>query len=77
MILEKDDIMRSLNGHLGKVLRAAELALPQEKFLQFRSIVLYEFGRNGFRRSLERLLHSQQENNKDGSGWQKSAGREV
>ena len=47
-MIEKDDIMRLVNCHLGKVLRAAELALPQEKFLQFRSIVLNEFGRNGF-----------------------------
>jgi hypothetical protein len=76
-MIEKDEIMRLVNCHLAKVLRAAELALTQEKFLQFRSIVLNEFGRNGFRRSLERLLHSQQENNKDGSGWHKSAGREV
>lgn len=77
MMPEEDDILRALNPHLGKVLRAAELALPQEKFRHFRSIVLNEFGRNGFRRSLARLLHARQENNKDGSGWQKSAGREV
>lgn len=76
-MIAKEDIMQLVNCHMGKVLRAAELALPQEKFQQFRSIVLNEFGRNGFRRGLERLLHSQQENNKDGSGWHKSAGKEV
>ena len=76
-MISKDDIIALVNAHLSRVLRLAELALSPEQFAHFRSLTLREFGRDGFRRGLARLLDHQQDNNKKGSGWQKSAGKEV
>ena len=63
-MIHKDDIIGLVNSHLGRVLRSAELALSPEQFQCFRRIALDEFGRNGFGRSLARLLESQRDNNK-------------
>ena len=63
-MIHKDDIIGLVNSHLGRVLRAAQLALSPEQFQCFRRIALDEFGRNGFGRSLARLLDNRQDNNK-------------
>ena len=63
-MIHRDDIVALVNSHLGRVLRAAELALSSEQFQRFRRIALDEFGRHGFGRSLARLLESQRDNNK-------------
>lgn len=76
-MVSKREIMDLLNSHLGRVLRAAEAALPREQFRAFRRTVLDEFGQSGFGRGLDRLLEDQQENNKAGSGWNRSAKKEV
>ena len=63
-MIHKDDIVALVNSHLGRVLRAAQLALSPEQFQCFRRIALDEFGRHGFGRSLARLLDNRQDNNK-------------
>ena len=76
-MVTKQQILDLVNVHVNRILRAAETALPKEQFRPFRRTVLDEFGRSGFGRGLERLLDDQRENNKQGSGWNKSARKEV
>lgn len=56
MILET--ITELLGARLKRVLDAAALALPPERFLQYRKIVLDEFGRRGLLKDLERELRN-------------------
>ena len=75
-MVTKEQIQELVNAHLGRVLRVAQSALPETQFHAFRRVALDEFGRNGFRRNLARLLGTQQDNNKQASGWQNPAGKE-
>lgn len=72
----RDDINALLNKHVGRVLRAAEIALPNERFRPFRRMVLDEFGRSGFGRGLERLLGNRQDKKNKGLGWPIPQGKE-
>ena len=75
-MVTRQQILDLVNAHLSRVLRVAEAALPKEQFRAFRRTTLDEFGRSGFGRGLARLLDDQQEKKKEGSGWNKPAGKE-
>src|SRR5258708_29192347 len=52
--LFRSQILELVNAHLGRVLRVAQSALPENQFHAFRRVALDEFGRDGFRRNLAR-----------------------
>ena len=66
-------ILEALNTHKRRVLEAAELSLPADKFVVFRKMFLGEFGRNGVERELARLI-AEHDEKRNGQG-RKEVGR--
>ncbi|CAG4883404.1 conserved protein of unknown function [Georgfuchsia toluolica] len=71
----RDAIVETMNTHLNRVLRAAEIGIPgKEQYQAFRSFALDEFGRQGFLPELESLLKQQ---GKERNGLAETAGKGV
>lgn len=53
----RDEIVKKLHARLSRVLRAAEIGIPQpHQFEAFRTLALDEFGNQGFLPELDALL---------------------
>ena len=53
----RDAIVETMNTHLNRVLRAAEIGIPTAtQYQAFRTFALDEFGRQGFLPELETLI---------------------
>ena len=55
LLMSPESVVACLKPHLNRVLRVAAVGMQGEQLKAFRSIVLDEFGRNGFEAELERL----------------------
>ena len=47
-MVSQSELIACLNEHVGRLLDVAEVALPPDRFVAFRRIVLREFGERGF-----------------------------
>ncbi len=71
----RDDILKTLNAHINRVLRAAEIGIPQPRqYEAFRTFALDEFGNQGFLPELDALLNQHGQARK---GQAETAGKEV
>lgn len=58
-MIELDTVLKLINRRKGRLLSAAEFALPARQFELFRKMVLDEFGRSGLETELERVFDEQ------------------
>lgn len=71
----RDEILNAMNVHLNRVLRAAEICIPQPgQYQAFRTFTLDEFGNQGFLPELDALLKQYGQVRK---GQADTAGKEV
>jgi len=53
-------VMGLVKNHMKRVLDVAEFAMPADKFMRFRKILLDEFGKNGLENELNELFDQQE-----------------
>jgi len=54
-MVDQTQLKEMINERLTRILLVAQTALHDNQFQAFRRIVLYEFGRNGLEKELEKL----------------------
>ena len=62
------DIVNLVQVRVKRILDFAELAVPEDKFERFRTMVFNEFGHAGFRRDLAALLDHGDQSGMEGNG---------
>jgi len=67
-MVKVQDIKEVLGERTGRILDAAELAIPQEKFAVFRRFFLREMGNDGFLADVAQCLHGSARTGKDRNG---------
>ena len=71
----REEIIKMMHAHLNRVLRAAEIGIPQPRqYEAFRTFALDEFGNQGFLPELDELL---KQHGKDRNGEAEIAGKGV
>jgi hypothetical protein len=68
-------ILEKLNERKNRLLQTAQVGLPKDQFVAYRTIFLDELGRNGFEMDLEEVLMQHMERN--GQGRNTHAGKGV
>ena len=67
-MVDARDIVNLVQFRVKRVLDFAELAIPTDKFERFRTLVLDEFGHQGFRTDLAALLDHGGQSGTEGNG---------
>ncbi len=73
----QDTLLEAVNARKKRVLRYAEVALPEQQFRAYRGLFLDEFGRNGLESEVVRIVAEHEKRNGNGSGRPIHAGKEV
>ena len=71
------DVMETIRPHINRVLLYAESSLPEAQFKAFRKLVLDELGNSGLNKDLERLFDERAPQDRQGSGRNTQARKEV
>jgi hypothetical protein len=67
-MIDGRDIVDLVQARVKRILDLAELAVPADKFDRFRTLVLDEFGHQGFRTDLAALLDHGGQGGMEGNG---------
>jgi hypothetical protein len=68
LMVKKEEIEQAVRSHVNRVLLAAQIGLLPHQFDAFRKLCLDEFGNSGFGKDLEKIFHSNNHAERQGSG---------
>ena len=71
------EVMEAVQPHINRVLLYAESSLPEGQFRAFRKLVLDELKNSGLNKDLKRLFEKQAPQDREGSGRNTYARKEV
>jgi hypothetical protein len=72
-----DDIINTVKPRINKVLLFAQSSLPEHQFQAFRKLLLDELGNSGLNKDFARLFDHEAPQDRQGSGRNTQARKEV